>query len=371
MNLTDNYAKAIIKRPVITLLIALIIIAFAASQAGNVNTQDMNYDNMLPEHLEAMQGITYLQDHFQGADVAYFVIELDPAYTGSDEPRDILDPRIITYSDLLTSLAERTSDVASASSPGSIIKEANNGVIPKDLQTIKTLETQLPQLQSSISEDNTMLLVTIRLEDERDDAALLTELQNIMETVPRPAGTQTSIGGSALEQPITQELIGPDMSRTSKFSLIGIVIILLILFGSIRYSVIPLTVIGVGTLLTFGFLGAIGLNISSASSGAISMIMGIGIDFGIQIVNRFKQERKNQEAKTAMHSTINAVMKPMLTTTLAALIGFKAMSMGQLTFMQELGNIMSYGVVACFIVAITIVPALLILTEKRKEGTTP
>lgn len=371
MSLAETYAKTIIKKPLITLLIALVIILLLASQAGNVNTKDMNYDNMLPSYLEAMQGITYLQDHFQGADVAYYVIELDPKYTGSDEPRDIRDPKIISYSDLLATLAGQTNDVASTSSPGTIIKAANNGVLPKDLQTIKVLEAQVPSLQSSISSDETIMLVTIRLEDERDDAALLKDLQNIMDTVPKPAGVTVAIGGSALEQPITQELIGPDMSRTSKFSLIGIVIILLILFGSIRYSVIPLTVIGVGTIITFGFLGAMHMNISSASSGAISMIMGIGIDFGIQIVNRFKQERKTQEPRKAMITTINAVMKPMLTTTIAALIGFQAMSMGQLSFMKELGSIMSYGVVACFIVAITIVPALLILTAKRQEGTTP
>jgi predicted RND superfamily exporter protein len=54
----------------------------------------------------------------------------------------------------------------------------------------------------------------------------------------------------------------------------------------------------------------------------------------------------------------------MATTTLAALIGFNAMGMGELSFVGELGSIMSYGVTACFLVAITLIPSILVLFEK-------
>ena len=57
-------------------------------------------------------------------------------------------------------------------------------------------------------------------------------------------------------------------------------------------------------------------------------------------------------------------MIPMLTTTLAALVGFKAMSLGELTMMGELGTIMSYGIAASFLAAITIIPAILVVGER-------
>ena len=53
----------------------------------------------------------------------------------------------------------------------------------------------------------------------------------------------------------------------------------------------------------------------------------------------------------------------MLTTTLAALIGFQAMSLGKLTFLGDMGTIMSYGVAASMVAAITIVPALIIIID--------
>jgi predicted RND superfamily exporter protein len=150
---------------------------------------------------------------------------------------------------------------------------------------------------------------------------------------------------------------------------------LIITFGSIKYAFLPLTTIIFGVLWAFGFIGMMGLKMSSATSGIISMIMGIGIDFGIQIIARFRQELNDSgSAKTfeefdgkiesSMKQSMNVVLMPMLTTTLAAVLGFKAMSMGQLTVMKEMGDMMTYGVVFCFLAAITFVPAITIVVER-------
>jgi len=117
------------------------------------------------------------------------------------------------------------------------------------------------------------------------------------------------------------------------------------------------------------------MGMSSQTSGVLSMIMGIGIDFGIQVVTRYRFEMENIPGlkerhpdldlgpKDAMAVTLNNVIVPMLTTTLAALIGFEAMSLGKLTFLGDMGTIMSYGVAASMVAAITIVPALVIIFD--------
>jgi hypothetical protein len=211
-------------------------------------------------------------------------------------------------------------------------------------------------------------LIKIKLSDDYNEDEIIKSLNNILTIVPKPAGVKASIAGNTIAQTVVREQLGSDMSRTSMFSMIGIIIILLLLFRSLKYSFIPLTTIGVGIVWAFGYIGLIGMGMSSATSGVISMIMGIGIDFGIQTVTRFRQElkvaKKKNKVETAMTTTLNNVIVPMATTTLAALIGFKAMSMGQLTMMAEMGTMMSYGIAACFLAAITVVPALLVLFEK-------
>ena len=78
---------------------------------------------------------------------------------------------------------------------------------------------------------------------------------------------------------------------------------------------------------------------------------------------RFRNELKSNLPNKAMELTMQSVLLPMFTTTVAALIGFQAMSLGDLTILQELGRIMSYGVFFCFLAAITIVPVISVLSE--------
>jgi len=93
------------------------------------------------------------------------------------------------------------------------------------------------------------------------------------------------------------------------------------------------------------------------------MIMGIGIDFGIQVTTRYRLELPGKSPAQSMEISLNNVIIPMITTTLAALIGFQAMQLGKLSFLNEMGVMMGYGVAASMLAAITAVPALLIIFD--------
>jgi len=363
----NAYAKFVSKHPIIVLLIVVFISLIAILQAQNVQTKRMDYKEMLPDNLEVIKAMDLLNDNFGGSDSAMFAIEL---YSEDKESaiKDIRDPEIIKYIYLLGEMALHTDDVVSVTSGATLLKQMNNNHLPKSLNRVKELGKNNVMLKSYLSDDHTLALIKIKLSDNYDEKEIIKALNNVLTIVPKPAGIKASIAGNTIAQTVVTEHLGSDMSRTSMFSMIGIIIILLLLFRSLKYSFIPLTTIGVGIIWAFGYIGLIGMGMSSATSGVISMIMGIGIDFGIQTVMRFRQELKSAKKKnnveSAMTITLNNVIVPMATTTIAALIGFKAMSMGQLTMMAEMGTMMSYGIAACFLAAITVVPALLVLLEK-------
>lgn len=81
----------------------------------------------------------------------------------------------------------------------------------------------------------------------------------------------------------------------------------------------------------------------------MAMIMGIGIDFGIQVTKRFRYELRTQKREDAMVDTLSNVLYPMLITTLAAVIGFKCLSLGKLPAMADMGTMMATGVVFCMV----------------------
>jgi len=227
---------------------------------------------------------------------------------------------------------------------------------------------KLNQFKYYVSDDYTTSIIRINLaemnEEKKED--FIDELKHIISETEKPAGLNIGLIGDPIVSEELKKQIMPTMQTTSMFSLIGIFIVVCLLFLSLRYGIISLLAIGFGIIWVYGILGLSGMPISSTMSGGVSMIMGIGIDFGIQVVNRFKQERKKHKIEKAMKITLSNVFMPMLITTLAALIGFRAMSLGQLTLLADLGNMMSFGVLFCFIAAVTVIPSVLVINEKLK-----
>jgi len=97
------------------------------------------------------------------------------------------------------------------------------------------------------------------------------------------------------------------------------------------------------------------------------MIMGIGIDFGIQVTKRFRYELRTYEREEAMVNTLQNVFYPMTITTIAAVTGFLCLSLGDLPMMGDMGKMLAMGVLCCMVAALSVVPAVLVLLERKKR----
>jgi len=173
------------------------------------------------------------------------------------------------------------------------------------------------------------------------------------------------LSGDPVQEVTMRELAQETMGKTSFVSFALIIVILIILFASLKYGLIPLLTIFFGIIWANGTLVLAGFNITPQTSGVMAMIMGIGIDFGIQVTKRFRFElrTRTQKREDAMVDTLKNVFYPMTITTLAAVIGFKCLSLGKLPVMKDM---VATGVVFCAIAALTVVPAVLVLLERRK-----
>ncbi len=361
----EKYSGFVTGRPFTVLIIMLLVTVFAIQMAGTIETKESGIKSMLPQDVEAISTLNNIENEFGSTNIVFFAVEIDPDYKGSDEVRDVRDPRVIKYMNQLSDLAQHSDGVIDATGPASVLKNINEGRLPQSVREVQELADKNGLLNDYISRDYTLAVVRIRTTDDVDLDSLEPEFEKMLREIPRPPGITASLGGPVLEGQKMKQAIQPDMSKTSLYSLVGILIIVLVLFRSIEYGLTPMTTIILGSVWTMGYVGLIGMGLSSQTSGVLSMIMGIGIDFGIQLVTRYRFELQNPGVSPAkaMAVTLNNVIIPMSTTTLAALIGFQAMSLGKLTFLADMGTIMSYGVAASMIAAITIVPAIILIID--------
>ncbi len=351
-------------RPFIVLVLVVLLTLSAIQMAGTIQTKKTEPRDFLPKDVGAIGTLFAVEDEFGSTNIVYYVVELDPQYTGSNEVSDVRDPKVLLYVNQLSDIALHTQDVLEVTSTASVLRNINGGRLPQSRRDVLELSYKNGLLDSYVSRDYTLALVRVKTTDNVDLENLERELEKIITQVPEPPGIKTSLGGSVMESRVMEKTIGPDMAKTSLYSLIGILAIILLLFRSIKYGFTPMTTIIFGSIWAMGYVGLIGMGLTSQTSGVLSMIMGIGIDFGIQVVTRYRLELPGKSPEEAMGVSLNNVIIPMSTTTLAALIGFEAMSLGKLTFLADMGTMMSYGVVASMLAAITVVPALIIIFDK-------
>lgn len=362
-----KYSKFVVHHPILLIIITLVITFIGATFYDNLGVKNPSVDEILPSDLPVVQGIKKLSDDLGGDQSTAFmvVIELEPEGLGSIN--DIRDPEIVKYSHIIEKQILEVNEITGTSGIGSITYDINNNVYPNSVTDVRSvIDNNQFAYSRIVNEKYTMALIRVYAIQDFDVEYLVEEVQKIIDNTPKPVGINVQLAGESIANKISEDLTGPDSQKTTNISLLAIVVILLITFRTIVYGLLPLFTILFGVLWTFAFMGIAGIKMSGFTAGAISMIVGIGIDFGIQTIMRYRQELASANPVLAMEHTLENVLKPMFITTVAAFIGFWSMTFGDFMVIGELGKIMALGVVFCFFAAATVVPAICVIYEKYK-----
>ena len=367
----EKYARFVSHHALVVLAIFFIFTIFTGYQASLMETAGTSQEDMLPEDIEVINTFELIADQFAGSFVtATIAVETEPRYAKSDEIRDVRDPEVLRYVDLLAERAKLVYGVVGAESAADVIRGVNGGRIPASLRSVKSLlehnEVAEQRISNYISDDYSLTVVRLNLLEDIDVEEVVEELREVI-NIKKPQGVSVEISGDPVIEVTMQELAEETMGMTSFVSFALIILILIIIFASIKYGLIPLLTIVFGLIWAIGTLVLAGFEITPQTSGVMAMIMGIGIDFGIQVTKRFRFELRTQKREDAMVDTLKNVFYPMTITTLAAVIGFKCLGLGKLPAMADMGTMMATGVVFCAIAALTVVPAVLVLLERKKD----
>lgn len=121
------------------------------------------------------------------------------------------------------------------------------------------------------------------------------------------------------------------------------------------FSVLPLLV---GMVWMLGTMGVFGLRFNPANVLVLPLMVGIGVAYGIYVVQRF---REDHNAALYCKSTGRAVVLSALTT----IVAFASMIFGKHRGISSLGLVMSIGVLACLLASLALLPALLEIARRK------
>jgi hopanoid biosynthesis associated RND transporter like protein HpnN len=145
-------------------------------------------------------------------------------------------------------------------------------------------------------------------------------------------------------------------------ALLAITLMLLILFKSLKMTLLALLPLGVGTGWTLGLMWLLNIPFNQANVLFLPLILGEGIEFGIIILLRWRME-ESARAITLPASTAKGVALAALTTT----VGFGSLMVSGHQGVFSLGLLATIGSLSVLLASLSVLPAVLRLVQKNYE----
>ena len=144
------------------------------------------------------------------------------------------------------------------------------------------------------------------------------------------------------------------------YAFIAIVIILLVTFRSVKFAVIGLVPLIVGVLLMVSGMWLFGINFNSANIIVMPLLLGIAVDSGIYIINRFRREEGTAASVVTSSTGVGVILN-----TLTIMASFGALMVARHQGVFSIGAVMSLGMIACQLAFIITLPAVLTIVGKK------
>jgi len=221
------------------------------------------------------------------------------------------------------------------------------------------------------SPDNSMLLFSILPNFSVDEIQKMVDMTNEIKRIRSDIQKAypdllVAYTGEVAVGADEQEAMGFDMLVPALVALVVILLLFIFSFNPIRSIVFALFVLIFGIVYTYGLLGITFKEITMLTSFMAVMLIGLGIDYGIQLVTNYTTYRANGlEPTEALRSMY---VRSGMGTFLAALttaIGFFVMAATGSVALAEFGVLAGMGIICCFVALFFILPSLLLWFVKR------
>ena len=267
-----------------------------------------------------------------------------------------------------------------------VVLSANNGVMPPDragvMSALDIAAANGGYVGGVLADDHKHALISM------NGRAALTEhaIKAKMAVMDRGSkkylvgnGMGYELGGiTPIINDMTRNII-PTETWSSILSLLACGILLMIIFRSVPYGLITLTVAFAGASAEVGFLWLMNWPIDVITSLVSALVIAIGSNFGILFTHRYMQTMKAGE-KSPVEAIRDAILnlgRANIVAAVSTCAGFLIIMLSQIEPLKRFGGVTAFGIFWSLIASLTLVPALLYLWSghlskvKKRESPEP
>lgn len=176
---------------------------------------------------------------------------------------------------------------------------------------------------------------------------------------------RVDVGGRVYNKVVQFDAVLTDLGNSGLWSLGLIALLLTIYFRSLLAVPLIALPLVLGILWTLGLTGLVIGQLNLITVFLVLILFGLGVDFGIHNLSRYREERGNgadtTEALTAVYTRTGAASVIAAATTAC---GFLAMLATDFRAFYEFGLIAGTGIIFTFVAMYSVLPALIALAER-------
>ena len=142
-------------------------------------------------------------------------------------------------------------------------------------------------------------------------------------------------------------------------------ILVALLMRSVVAGLISMIPLGISVSILFGLMGFLGIELNLITAMLSSIMIGVGIDYTIHFLWRYRDERKNALPMDALTNTLRSAGRGILFNGFSVVIGFVVLLLSQFFPVQFFGLLVVVSIISCLVGALVILPAVVIVFKPR------
>ena len=245
----------------------------------------------------------------------------------------------------------------------------NSSAAPNIIQGVTSVFTNDALKATLISSDQTTMMTVVNFSVSGMSTDAQTGVRQIQDYITQNhPGLQAYLtGNTAIYQDMAAS-VQQTIDRTTIVTIILVAILLLIIYRSPIAIFLPLIAIGASFGVASGvisYLAQAGVKFSTLTQAyLVVVIFGVGTDYCLFLVSRFREELRRRERPEARASAITQITPVIAASALTVIVAFLSMGISRFGMDRTTGYALAIGVGVTLLAGMTLVPALMALFGK-------
>lgn len=361
------------------ILAGALILSIACAYAASTIVIENNFLDYMGDEFEVKKDIRYVDETMCGSSTLELVFD-----TG--EKDGVKDPEVLREIEKVQEFAKHDPLVMTTSSVVDMIKTINKTLHNEDDRFYKIPGTRDEVAQYLLlyeSSGGERLDKVISFDYARARLVLRTKSLGSGEALPlyerikaftdKNVGKSTIIitGANALKVKVIDYILQAQI--TSVLLAFGMIsIMMMIVFGSVRFGLITMIPNMFPIIFLLGFIGVTGRKLGMMNAMISAVAIGIAVDDTIHFFSHYREVRRHaKDTESALYTALEEVGRPMFFTSMALTVGFSVVIFSSMINVAEFGVLISLAVLVSLLSDFFIGSSLILMVkpfESEKVG---